>query len=89
MGVSCVYIWANVYVCIRDRKKMFLASKDKLVLKSSPRPASLQFCLGGPSPRVSGSSSHRLSLRIPGQGGPGDVAGRPHERGGPSPTFFT
>ena len=31
-GVSCVCVWANVYVCIchlRDRKKIFLASKDK------------------------------------------------------------
>ena len=38
-GVSCVCVWANVYVCIchlRDRKKIFLASKDKnKVLKSS------------------------------------------------------
>ena len=36
-GVSCVCVWANVYVCIchlRDRK-IFLASKDKnKVLKS-------------------------------------------------------
>ena len=37
-GVSCVWVWAIVYVCIchlRDRKKIFLASKDKnKVLKS-------------------------------------------------------
>ena len=39
-GVSCVWVWAIVYVCIchlRDRKKIFLASKDKnevLKLKS-------------------------------------------------------
>ena len=31
-GVSCVWVWAIVYVSIchlRDRKKIFLASKDK------------------------------------------------------------
>ena len=37
-GVSCVCVWAIEYVCIchlRDRKKIFLASKDKnKVLKS-------------------------------------------------------
>ena len=29
--VSCICVWANVYVCIchsRDRKNIFLASKD-------------------------------------------------------------
>ena len=32
VGVSCVCVWANVYVCIchsRHRKKIFLASKDR------------------------------------------------------------
>ena len=32
VGVSCVCVWANVYVCIchsRDRMKIFLASEDK------------------------------------------------------------
>ena len=37
-GVSCVWVWAIVYVCIchlRDRKQIFLAYKDKnKVLKS-------------------------------------------------------
>ena len=40
-GVSCVCVWASVYVCIchsrevSDRKKIFFASKDKnKVLKS-------------------------------------------------------
>ena len=32
VGVSCVCVWANVYVCIchsRDHKMIFLISKDK------------------------------------------------------------